>query len=384
MLVVAETLVGTAVKALVAIEQVRLLIPHVAQTVDVESIFGVALLDDELALLRCGEADLHEADTLAIEEFLHLVGILLSHLHDDARILGKEVAHDVAALEATQVDADASLAVGEAHLEERRHQSAGRDIVTRQNPSAAHHLLYGIESIAEILSIEAHLLVGIGISHIVAHAAQRLCKGCSAQLRRLEREVDVVEIGVLVVHQHGRHHLADVCHLCTSADDDRSGCNHFRAVGIFLRHRERVFSRRNVHTDALTEATQRIDGTIEARILALLRAAGPHPVGRETHAVDTVGQRSPHDVCQRLGNGEDAASLGRDESCLRSMSQSGGDAFAAAIVEGHHTTVAQRQLYLALTLLAGYLARHGAVHLVGEPVFAGHSFQAEHLLDIAF
>ena len=66
------------------------------------------------------------------------------------------------------------------------------------------------------------------------------------------------------------------------------------------------------------------------------------------------------------------------------MSQSGGDAFAAAIVEGHHATVAQRQLYLALALLAGYLARHGAVHLVGEPVFAGHGLQAQHLLDIAF
>ena len=64
------------------------------------------------------------------------------------------------------------------------------------------------------------------------------------------------------------------------------------------------------------------------------------------------------------------------------MADGGGDAFPTAIVEGYHATVGQRQLYLALALLAGYLARYGTVYLVGQPVLAGHGLHLQHALQV--
>ena len=64
------------------------------------------------------------------------------------------------------------------------------------------------------------------------------------------------------------------------------------------------------------------------------------------------------------------------------MAQGSGNTFHSAIVEGNHTAVAQRQLDLTLTLLAGNLTRHRTVHLVGEPVLTGNGLQLEHVLDI--
>ena len=64
------------------------------------------------------------------------------------------------------------------------------------------------------------------------------------------------------------------------------------------------------------------------------------------------------------------------------MTQRGGDTLASTVVEGHHAAVGERQLEGSLTLLAGYLARHRAVYLVGEPVFAGHSLYLEHAVQV--
>ena len=64
------------------------------------------------------------------------------------------------------------------------------------------------------------------------------------------------------------------------------------------------------------------------------------------------------------------------------MTDGGGYTLAATIVEGYHTTVAQWQLNLTLTLLTGYLTRYGTVNLVSQPVFAGYSLQLEHALQV--
>ena len=65
------------------------------------------------------------------------------------------------------------------------------------------------------------------------------------------------------------------------------------------------------------------------------------------------------------------------------MTDGGGYALLATIIQSHHTAVAQRQLNLALTLLAGNLTRHGTVDLVGQPVLASHSLQLQHVLQIS-
>jgi len=64
------------------------------------------------------------------------------------------------------------------------------------------------------------------------------------------------------------------------------------------------------------------------------------------------------------------------------MSQGGGDALSAAVVEGHHATVGEWQLQFTLCLLAGYFARYRAVHLVGKPVFAGHGLELKYVRNI--
>ena len=64
------------------------------------------------------------------------------------------------------------------------------------------------------------------------------------------------------------------------------------------------------------------------------------------------------------------------------MSQSRSDTFATAIVQRHHATIAQRQLYLSLTLLAGNLSRYRAVHFVRQPVLTSHSLQLQHVREI--
>ena len=64
------------------------------------------------------------------------------------------------------------------------------------------------------------------------------------------------------------------------------------------------------------------------------------------------------------------------------MTEGGGDTRLAAIVEGHHATVGQRQLDDALRLLARNLTRHRAVDLVGQPILAGHGLELQHAADI--
>ena len=64
------------------------------------------------------------------------------------------------------------------------------------------------------------------------------------------------------------------------------------------------------------------------------------------------------------------------------MTDGGGYTLVAAVVEGYHAAVAQRQLNFALTLLTGYLTRYGAVYLVGQPVLAGYGFQLQHVGEV--
>ncbi len=190
----------------------------------------------------------------------------------------------------------AALSVGKAHFEQCGYQSAGADVVTCHYPTAVYQLLNGVEGVAEIL----------GIFHrgdIVAHLAETLCECASAEALLVEREVYVVDGCVLVVHHYGRYHLADVAYLAAGTHDDRSRGNDLVAVGILLGHGERVFTGRHIHLYGAAEVGKGLDSTVKAGVLALLRAAGPHPVGREAEAVHAFRERCPHDVGKSLGHG---------------------------------------------------------------------------------
>ena len=313
-----------------------------------------------LAAVADGIAYLGEAHAAVFHEVLEVLLVVVAHLDYHAWVLGKERLHDVAVLaEVVQIDVHAALPVGEGHLQQGGYQSACRYVVASYHPSLRYQLLYGHEGVGKVFGV-------LHRRHVAAHLAEALRKGRAAQSLLVEREVYVVQRGVLVVLHHGAHHLADVTHLAASRYDDGARRYDFLAVGVLLGQRQRVLTRGHVDVQLAAEVAQGLH--------ALLAPAGPHPVGTQRQRLHAVGQRCPHDVGQCLGHTQHRACCWVGQACLRSMPQGGGYTLAATIVEGYHTAVAQRQLNLALALLTGYFARHRAVHLVGQPVLAGYGF----------
>ena len=66
------------------------------------------------------------------------------------------------------------------------------------------------------------------------------------------------------------------------------------------------------------------------------------------------------------------------------MSERCRDTLLALIIERNDTAVAQRKLYLALTLLARNLTRYAAVYLVCQLVLAGNSLKLQHTGEVFF
>ena len=57
------------------------------------------------------------------------------------------------------------------------------------------------------------------------------------------------------------------------------------------------------------------------------------------------------------------------------MTARGGNTLSAREVESNNAAVAERELNLALALLAGNLAGDLAIDLVGKPILAGNAFE---------
>ena len=179
---------------------------------------------------------------------------------------------------------------------------------------------------------------------------------------------------------HRRNHLLDVAHLACSRDDNRSGCEHF-LIAIFLCHRETVLACGDVDSECAGKIATTLHRAVECCVLPFV-AAGPHPVGAERYALEPLGERRSHDVGERFCNREHRTVSGIGESGLRSMSNRGGDTCFPLVVESNHTAVAERQLNLALALLASHLTCDRAVHLVGEPVFTSYSLDLQYIINI--
>ena len=113
--------------------------------------------------------------------------MLGSHLYHHAGVLGKKGLHHVAILtQVVQIDVQAAFGVGKAHLKQTGDQATGTDVVACHYPSLLHHLLNGLEGIAEVFWI-------LHRGHIVAHLVQALGKGRTAEALLVEGEVDMVE-----------------------------------------------------------------------------------------------------------------------------------------------------------------------------------------------
>ena len=87
LLIVVASLLCATVEALLAVEQVRSVIPHVAQRVDVECMFEVALLYDDGAGLWRRITYLGISYSLLVHELGELFLVLVGYLNDNARVL---------------------------------------------------------------------------------------------------------------------------------------------------------------------------------------------------------------------------------------------------------------------------------------------------------
>ena len=152
-LVVLETLGSTAVEALLAVEQIGGLVPHIAQFVNVEGELLLIFLHYECTTVGSGVANLGETYAGIFQELLQLELMLVRYLDDDTRILGKQVLDDVAASQVVKVDMHTSTGIGEAHLQQGGDHTACRDVMTSQNPAATNHFLNSFEAVGEILGV---------------------------------------------------------------------------------------------------------------------------------------------------------------------------------------------------------------------------------------
>ena len=154
--------------------------------------------------------------------------MLVRDLDYHTGILCKQRLDDVSVLaDVVQVDVHAALCVGERHLQQGGDETAGRDVVTCHHPTTVNQFLNGVEGIGKVFSVFHR-------RHVVPHLAEALRKGRAAEVLLVEREVDVVDAGVLIVHQYGADHLLDVAHLAACRDDDRSRRDNLLTVGVLL------------------------------------------------------------------------------------------------------------------------------------------------------
>ena len=120
-----------------------------------------------------------------------------------------------------------TLLVGKAHLQQSGNQTTSRDVVTSHHPAFLDEFLYSHKGIGKVFGI-------LDGRHITAHLAQTLCEGGATQPLLVEREVDMVQRTAFVVLDNRAYHLADVAHLTTGTDDNRSRRDNFLAIRILL------------------------------------------------------------------------------------------------------------------------------------------------------
>ena len=146
--------------------------------VDTELVVVSILTYHDVALVG-GHTNLHVTHTGIVQYLLHTSRILVRHLDDNTRILGKQCLYDVATLQLVEVHIDTAFHVGKAHFQQAGQQTTGRDVVSGHDETFVHQLLYGQESIAEIFGI-------LHRRHVATHFVEALCKGRTTQLQGVE------------------------------------------------------------------------------------------------------------------------------------------------------------------------------------------------------
>ena len=132
--------------------------------VDEEHVVLAVVAQGERAVVD-GLADAEELHALLGEEAFHFAALLIGHLDDEGRILGKENLDEVFLVESVEQHVESALAVGECHLEQGGDETTGTHIVSGKQQLVVNKLLYGIERSCKIGGVR-HL------RSLVAHKSQ--------------------------------------------------------------------------------------------------------------------------------------------------------------------------------------------------------------------
>ena len=170
------TCVGASVHALIAVEQVRSLVPYVAHCVDVELVCEVALADLQLARSSVGASDAGVAYAVVVHQVLEVVLVVFRYLDDDAGVLCQQHLDDVVAVEHVEAYVETAVNICKAHLKQRCNHTACADVVSGHYPAVAYQFLKGVEGVAEVFRI-------LHRGHVVAHLAERLCECAAAEAK---------------------------------------------------------------------------------------------------------------------------------------------------------------------------------------------------------
>ena len=150
----------------------------------------------------------------------------------------------------------------------------------RQDPPLTNQLLDRTEGVSKVVHVHN---VGRG----GAHLAERLVEGGASEVTVAEGEVDVHHGTSRGILQHRVGDPADIGHLGSRSDDQRTGSGDPLPIGIGLGHREGVLAGRNIDPEGDGKVGCRPDGSVEPSILTGV-ATGPHPVGGERDALEPL------------------------------------------------------------------------------------------------
>ena len=123
-LVVLQSLVCTAVEALLAIHKVRAVEPYVAHIINIKETCAFAMSNSNLTFLR-GGTYLHKANACLFEYILHFLFVGIGHLNNKTGILGEEELNNVSLGNAAEINLNTTLGVCEAHFEQCGNETSG-------------------------------------------------------------------------------------------------------------------------------------------------------------------------------------------------------------------------------------------------------------------
>ncbi len=373
-LVVFETLFSTTVETLFGVEPVRSLIPLIAKLVNIK-VHGLAVFLNLYGTLGNRFAESHISHARFFKDFLYGIKVCICHLKHHGGILSKQNLEQILLGKSVKAYIQSALGIGETHLKQTGYETACRNIMTRKCESVFLDCLNGIEGCAEIFGI-------FNLRSLASHRAKRLEERRTTELEFRFAEIYMQECGIFIVNYHRRCNISHITHLSSRRNNHCSRRNNLFSAGILLRKRKRIFSCGNIYLQVAAKITQSLYTFIQTRIFAFLRAAGPHPVCRKRNTVYALLERSKDYVCQCFGYGKSRACCRRNQTGLRSMTEGCGNSFTESVIERNHTAVGQRQLQFTHTLLSCNFSGYRAVHFIGKPIFASHSFEMKHRLEI--